>query len=137
MPKQARLSGIKAFKTYTMEEAAEVSDVSVRTIRTWAKEGLYVMSDARPALIRGDDLRDFIKSQRSKRSVKTQIDTFYCVCCRAERRAAEGMADCDLSGGRAKLTALCEACATVVSKPIREASIPQIARTLDLKIRQH
>ncbi|MBB95952.1 MAG: hypothetical protein CML68_15340 [Rhodobacteraceae bacterium] len=95
------------------------------------------MDGTRPALIRGDDLRDHIKSQRSKRAVKTRIDTFYCVCCRRERRAAEDMADCDVIGGRAKLTALCEACGTVVSKPVVEARIPEIARTLDLKITRH
>lgn len=137
MPKQARLSGIKSFRCYTFEEAAEVSGVSPRTIRNWAKEGLHVMDDARPALIRGDDLRNHIKSQRAKRSVKTKIDTFYCVCCRAERRAAESIADCDLIGGRVKLTALCMTCGTVLSKPITETAIPEIARTLNLKITRH
>ncbi|WP_424984621.1 helix-turn-helix domain-containing protein [Microbulbifer sp. S227A] len=137
MPKKARLNGIKAFRCYTFEEAAEASGVTPRTIRNWVVDGLPVMDGMRPALIRGDDLRDHIKSQRDKRSVKTRIDTFYCVCCRAERRAAEGMADCDIVSGRAKLTALCDACGTVVAKPVSEALIPQIARTLDLKITRH
>ena len=137
MPKQARLSGIKSFRCYTIEEAAEVSGVSARTIRNWAREGLRVMNGTRPALIRGDDLRDHIKSSRESRSVKTQIDTFYCLPCRKERRAAEGLADCDIKAGRAKLTALCETCATVVSKPVREGLIPEIALTLDLKITRH
>lgn len=137
MPKQARLSRIKRFRCYTIEEAAEVSRVSSRTIRNWAKAGLYVMDDARPALIRGDDLRNYIKSQRAKRSVKTKIDTFYCVCCRAERQAAGGIADCDLIGGRAKLTALCMACGTVLSKPIAVAAIPEVSQSLDLRIRRH
>lgn len=137
MPKQARLNGIKAFKTYTIEEAAAVTGVSPRTIRNWALDGLRVMDGARPALIRGDDLRDHIKSQRSKRAIKTRIDTFYCMCCRAERQAAEGLADCDIVAGRAKLTALCKACGTVVSKPIAVARIPEIAKALDLKITQH
>lgn len=134
MPKQARLTGIKRFQTYTVEEAAAVSGVSARTIRTWTKDGLCVMDAARPALIRGDALHDYIKSKRSARAVRTRIDTFYCVCCRAERAAAERMADCVVAGGRAKLTALCEVCATVVSKPVAETAISHIARTLDLKI---
>ena len=134
MPKQARLKGIKAFKTYTIEEAAEVSGVSPRTIRNWSSDGLRVMDGTRPALIRADDLRDHIKAKRAKRSIKTQLDTFYCVCCRHERRAAAGLADCDVIGGRAKLTALCEACGTVLSKPVAQSMIPEIARTLDLQI---
>lgn len=134
MPKQARLSGIKAFRCYTIEEAAEVSGVSARTIRNWASDGLRVMDSMRPALIRGDALREYIKSKRESRSVKTRIDTFYCVRCRKERSAAEGLADCEIKGGRAKLTALCEACEAVVSAPVAMARIPEIAWTLDLKI---
>ncbi|WP_146348530.1 helix-turn-helix domain-containing protein [Falsiphaeobacter marinintestinus] len=134
MPKQARLSGIKAFRCYTIEEAAEVSGVSPRTIRNWAAGGLRVMDGTRPSLIRGDDLRDFIKSARDSRKVKTRIDTFYCFRCRKERRAAEGLADCEVKANRATLTALCEVCETVVSKPVAVARIPEIARTLDVKI---
>ena len=137
MPKQARLSGIKAFRCYTIEEAAEVSGVSPRTIRNWASDGLRVMDGTRPALIRGDDLRDHIKSKRQSRATKTKIDTFYCFGCHKERGAAEGMADCEIKDGRARLMALCEACGTVMAKPVSEASIPQIARTLDLKITRH
>lgn len=134
MPKKARLSGIRVFRCYTIEEAAEVSGVSPRTIRNWAADGLRVMDGTRPSLIRGDDLRDFIKTARDSRKVKTQIDTFYCFRCRKERRAAESLADCEVKANRATLTALCEICETVVSKPVAVARIPEIARTLDLKI---
>lgn len=137
MPKQARLSGIKSFRCYTIEEAAEVSGVSPRTIRNWASDGLRVMDGTRPALIRGDDLMDHIKGKRESRAVKTRIDTFYCLPCRKERHPAGGMADCEITDGRAKLTAICEVCGTVVSKPVSEANVPATARILDLKITRH
>ena len=137
MPKQARLSGIKSFRCYTIEEAAEVSGVTPRTIRNWASDGLRVMDGARPALSRGDYLRDHIKSKRESRSVKTRIETFFCLPCRKERRAAEGLADCVIKDGRAKLIGLCEVCQTVVSKPVPMAKVPEIARELDLKITRH
>ncbi|QIE41624.1 helix-turn-helix domain-containing protein [Rhodobacteraceae bacterium SC52] len=137
MPKHARLSGIKAVRCYTIEEAAEVSGVSPRTIRNWAADGLRVMDGTRPALIRGDDLRNYIKAARDSRKVKTRIDTFYCLRCRKERRAAEGFADCVITVNRAMLTALCEVCETVLSKPVAKVRIPEIARTLDLKIKRH
>ncbi|MGI3165338.1 helix-turn-helix domain-containing protein [Pseudooceanicola sp. 200-1SW] len=137
MPKQARLSGIKSFRCYTFEEAAEVTGVSDRTIRNWASAGLRIMDDTRPKLIRGDDLRRYIKAQRRKRSVKTQIDTFYCFRCKAERHAAEGLADCDMTGERARLTALCGACGTIMSKPISASRVSELSRILDLKIMRH
>lgn len=136
MPKKARLSGIKSFRTYTIVEAAEVSGVSPRTIRNWAADGLRVMDAERPVLIRGDDLRDFIKAKRESRKTKTSPNTFYCVCCRKTRKAAGGFADCTIKDNRATLTALCETCSTIISKPIAEARIPEIARTLDLTIRR-
>ena len=137
MPKQARLNGIKAIHCYTFQEAADATSVSARTIRTWARMGLPVMAESRPALIRGDDLRDFIQGQRSERKVLVALDELYCLPCRAARRPAEGMADCEVNGARATLTGLCPRCATVMSKPIAKARIPEIARTLDLKITRH
>ena len=61
MPKQARLNRIKVYCCYTIEEAAEICGVTQRTIRNWMSLGLRAMADGRPALIRGDDLSDFIK----------------------------------------------------------------------------
>lgn len=136
MPKQARLSGIKGFRTYTIEEAADISGVSTRTIRNWSVNGLRVMATGRPVLIRGDDLREFIKTQRAARKVELAIDAFYCVRCRASRHAAGGFADCTVNGTRATLSALCEVCETVLSKPVAQAHIPMIAATLDLKIKR-
>ena len=134
MPKRARLNGIKALKCYTIEEAGEATGVTARTIQNWISDGLPVMDAARPKLIRGDDLRDHIKSQRSERKVKTPLYLFYCLPCRAPRGAAGGMADCVIDGRRVMLTALCETCETVVSKTISEANIPVIAQTVELKI---
>ena len=137
MPKQARLNGIKAFRTYTIQEAAEITGVSPRTIRNWIANGLLVMDGERPVLIRGDDLRQFIKNQRAERKCETAPDEFYCVSCRKPRKAAERFADCTIIGARVKLTAFCEVCETVISKPITEASIPEIRRTLALTIKRH
>ena len=134
MPKQARLNRIKSLHPYTIEEAAEVSGVSTRTIRNWAANGLRVMDAERPALIRGDDLRAYISGQRKSRKTKTTPDTIYCVCCRQTRKPAGGMADCIVTGSRATLTALCDVCETVISKPVSKGHIPEIARRLDLTI---
>ena len=134
MPKKARLTGIKAFRCYTIEEAAAVAGVSPRTIRNWSKGGLRLLDCARPILIRGDDLRGFIKDGRERRKVKIEPDAFYCCRCRGPRTAAGGFADCVVDGARVTLTALCATCETVMSKPVAKARIPDIARTLDLTI---
>lgn len=137
MPKKARLSGIKALRTYTIDETAAITDVSSRTVRNWIANGLYVMDDIRPVLIRGDDLRCFLKDQRSSRKVKTQIDEFYCCRCRAPRKAAGGFADCNIKAGRVMLKALCETCEAIMSKPVAEAFLEEVSHVVDLTVRRH
>ena len=137
MPKKARLRGIKAFRCYTIDEAAEISGVSPRTIHNWSKNGLRLMDSARPVLIRGDDLRAYIAAQRESRKVTTALDEFYCCRCSAARKAAGEFADCTIVGTRATLAAICAVCETVVSKPVAQSRIPEIARTLDLTITRH
>lgn len=134
MPKQARLTGIKAFRCYTFDEAAEITGVSTRTIRNWSRNGLPLLAAERPIFVRGDDLCAFIKAQRESRRVKTALHEFYCCRCRGPRQAAEGFADCLIDGKRITVTALCATCETVVSKSISEVRIPELAQTLDLTI---
>ena len=98
MPKNARLTGIKALRCYRVEEAAEVSGVSPRTIRNWITDGLPVLDGERPLLIRGDDLQDYIKGTRASRKVRTALDEFYCLACRKARKPAGGFADCTVKG---------------------------------------
>lgn len=136
MPKQARINSIKSCWCYTPKEAANCVGVSVRTTHNWIKEGLPVLASEHPVLIRGDDLRRFLQARRQDKKIKLGLCEFYCVSCRGNRKAALGLADLHITGNRAKMTALCTACETVVSKPVACATIPQIRRTLDLTIKR-
>lgn len=136
MPKQARINCIKSYWCYTPNEAADCVGVSERTIRNWIKEGLPVLADEYPVLIRGNDLRSFIQSRRQGGKTKLGPCDFYCVTCRASRCAALGIADLHLTDNRAKLTALCAECETVVCKPVACSAIPEIRQSLDLTIKR-
>tara|TARA_R110002110_G_scaffold14957_1_gene68398 strand:- start:13 stop:432 length:420 start_codon:yes stop_codon:yes gene_type:complete len=132
MPKQARINRIKAFRCYTIHEAAEVSGVSPRTISNWVKSGLRIMHDKRPALLRGDDLIKFIKDQRKQRKHPLMLDRFYCVRCRAPRKAAGDLAECQDTGKRLTLIAMCEVCETILRKPLARADLPKLRELLDV-----
>ena len=118
MPKSAKLSGIKSLRCYTIQEAAGVTGVSDRTIRAWITRGLTAMTDERPTLVRGDALVNFIQRQRRERKSRLSPNEFYCLKCRAARKPAGGLVDCETDGTRAKLIALCETCDTIMHKPI-------------------
>ena len=98
MPKQARLRGIMSIRCYTISEAAEVAGISTRTIRNWSKDGLRLTDCGGPALNRGDDLCEYIKTQRENRKVTTATDEFLCFRCRAARKPADRFAECTISG---------------------------------------
>lgn len=136
MPKQARLNGIKSLRCYTIEEAAEVTGVSPRTIRSWIKRGLQVLDGERPHLIRGDRLSAHIRAQRSSHRVRLRDDQFYCVRCRKPRTAAGKLAECTVTHDRAALIALCSACGTVLTKPVALARLPVLRSLFDLTIRR-
>jgi hypothetical protein len=136
MPKQARLTGIKSLKCYTITEAAHAAGVTPRTIRAWSRNGLRLMDSCRPVLIRGDDLLNHMKAQRQNRKAKTGPGEFYCLSCKAARKPAGNMADCTITGHRATLMALCNSCETAMFKPVSKARLPALARILDLTIKE-
>lgn len=135
MPKLAKLSGIKSLRCYTIPEAADVTGVSDRTIRAWIKQGLTAMTDERPTLVRGDALFSYIQHQRQGRKSRLSPDEFYCLKCRAARKPAGGLVDCERNGTRAKLSAICETCDTIMHKPIPPDSVPTLAKTFDVTLR--
>jgi len=135
MPKSAKLSGIKSLHCYTIPEAAGVTGVSDRTIRAWIKQGLTAMTDERPTLVRGDALIAFIQAQRQVRKSHLSPDEFYCLKCRAARKPAGGLVDCETDGTRAKLTALCETCDTIMHKPIAHERVVSLANVFDVTLR--
>ena len=136
MPKQARLTGIKSLRSYTIAEAAQAAGVTARTIRAWSRNGLRLMDSERPVLIRGDDLIDHIKAQRKNGKVNTGPGEFYCLACRAARKPAGNMTDCTVNSHRATLMALCNTCETAMFKPVSKARLPGLERIMDLTIKE-
>lgn len=132
MPKQARINRIKAFRCYTIDEAAEVSGVSPRTVSNWVASGLPIMRNERPALLRGDDLIKFIKGQRKERRHRLALDRLYCVRCRVPRKAAGDFVECQANGQRLTLIAMCDVCETILRKPISRTDLPKLRELLEV-----
>lgn len=130
--KKVLINGIKSYRCYTIPEAATLVRVSGRTIRQWIKNGLPAMTDERPTLVRGDDLIAFIKARRAARKTKVAADAFYCLKCRAARKPAAGLVECQCSETRAKLSAFCNICETMMYKPIALSRLPEMRHIFDL-----
>ena len=93
---------IKQHYSYTSEEAARVLGVSKGTVRRWMKDGLPCLTDQRPFLILGTDLRDFLKYRNRPRQT-CQLNE--CFCFRCQREAGVCCARGQRDGGRQTPTA--------------------------------
>ena len=91
-----------------------------------------MMCDQRPFLVRGDDLRNFIRNRRKARKTETALHQFYCLGCRDARDAADGFAECRINGNRITLKAFCVMCGHVVNKPIPKSRLLDLKGKLDL-----
>jgi excisionase family DNA binding protein len=115
---------VKVHRNYTVDEAARMLSVTKVTVRRWIEKGLPAITDRRPFLILGSDLRDYLQA-RAKPKHRLAPGECYCFGCRQPRPAAEGMADyIPLTPTGGNLNALCPVCGTLM---YRRISLRQLA----------
>lgn len=116
---------IKARKSYTPQEIAELFGISKRTCFRWLKKGLEPMElNTNPLLIMGYDLIDFLQTKQKQRKIKLQANEYYCLKCRMAVKAKIGTEKKVKAGhkiGRQnkeqyKKIALCEHCQTKINR---------------------
>ena len=127
---------IKQHYSYTTEEAARTLGVSKGTVRRWLKDGLPHISDQRPFLILGPDLRDFMIN-RGKQKRCCELHQCFCFRCKEPRAAASGMIDyiprTALSG---QISAICDDCGTIMHKAFSARKLHLLQRVADVSFPQ-
>lgn len=124
---------VKCHRSYTIDEAARVTEVCKATVRRWIKSGLPTVQTIRPYLILGDSLMEFMRKNRPHQ--KCQPAECFCFKCRAPRKPALGMADyIAITGIGGNLRAICEVCGTLMHKRITLAVLEQIRGELDVTV---
>jgi excisionase family DNA binding protein len=84
---------IKMHLNYTVDEAARTVGVGRPAVRRWIKAGIPVVDGRKPALIRGVDLLEFLKT-RAKPKRPCPPGQCYCVKCKTPC-ICTGMVLCD------------------------------------------
>ena len=127
---------IKLHYSYTVEEAARTLGVCKGTVRRWLQKGLPHLSDQRPFLILGADLRDFL-DQRKRPKQKCELHQCRCFSCQVPKVPAGGMIDYiprnSLSG---QIRAICADCGTMMFKNFSAAKLPQLKRLAEVSFPQ-
>jgi hypothetical protein len=125
----------KLHRSYTVEETSRLFAVHRNTVRAWLKAGLSTIDDAKPALIRGADLRRFLDARRQAARRPCPPGTLYCFSCRASRAPALGMADfIARDGGAGNLRAVCETCGTTMHRRARQDALSIILPGIAVRV---
>lgn len=137
MSKYPNAKKIKAARSYTIPEVAEVLGRSTRTVRNWAGMGLRVLTENRPYLIVGDDLKKFLADQSASKKVKLAPNELYCLSCKAPRQPLGMMADevCQ-TATVSRLVGLCEVCGGTCNRMISARALSEFARIFDIASKQ-
>ena len=127
---------IKIHRSYTVEEAAKVLGAHKNTVRLWIKQGLPVVDERRPTLLRGRDIRAFLENRKAKRKHRLAAGEFYCLKCRAPKSPAGRMADYTASSADlGNLTGLCPDCETIMNRRTSRAKCDRIKGKLYVMFR--
>lgn len=127
---------IKKHRTYTVDEAARALTIAKGTVRRWLKAGLPALTDQRPALIIGSDLIDFLAGRKPEPQT-CDLHQGYCLSCRAPRNPAFGEVEIrPKTPATVMMRALCEACATVMHKPVSHTRVPELRRRVTVSVVQ-
>jgi hypothetical protein len=118
--KTIAINRIRAKRSYSVKEAADVLRAHPRTIQAWIKSGLRILDGSRPFLIMGGDLKSFLAKRIQNRKQALGPDEFYCFRCKT-RVTASGVSTIP---GRAiglgkislRLKGSCVACGCPVNK---------------------
>lgn len=128
---------VKLHRIYSASELATCCGVHKNTVRHWQAKGLEPVSIGRPTLFDGATVRAFLAKRTASRKQPCPPGTIYCFKCRQPRAPAMGMVEVTRKNATTgNLSAICEACGTMMHRNARLTSISAIMPNLDVQIRQ-
>lgn len=134
--RRASPRGINRHRNYTVDEVARKLKVADGTVRRWLKAGLRAVTDRKPLLILGDDLKDFLDGRKAVKQ-RCKLQECFCFTCRAPREPAGKMAEFrPLSATSGNLGALCCSCLGAMHKRVSMTRLGELQAMLDLTIMQ-
>lgn len=116
---------LKIHFSYSVGEAAKLLGVHKNTVKHWIKfGGLASLTDSRPHLILGRELKRFLETRRQTARKPCAAGELFCLKCRTPRRPAGDLLDYEaLSLTTGNLKGICAVCDTFIYRRIARAQI--------------
>ena len=106
---------ISGSMSYTIKELARDAGINEKTCLRWIEQGLPTVPGGKnPILMRGFEIKDFLRKKDSKKKIKLKRNEFYCLRCKAARSAKRGTTK-KLNGRK---TGECRVCSGKMSRTI-------------------
>jgi hypothetical protein len=117
MGRRKQVRGISKDRVYTVKTAARLVGVSEHTFRKWAKDGLRLIKDKRPHLVRGADIIDYLARRKAQSRWKMAPDQFHCMRCKGPSDPQEGSVQYyPQTASTGRLSALCKVCSAKMGR---------------------
>jgi hypothetical protein len=108
---------VKIHRNYSLHEIARLFKTSLATVRRWLKAGLKTIDLTRPFLVRGMELKRFVRRWRSRNRRRCGPGQLYCLKCRAPRWPSHGevelIKDTENCG---RIRGVCSACGASICR---------------------
>ncbi len=126
---------LRAIRSYTMRELADVLTVHVRTVQGWHKQGMAAIDEAdRPLLFLGAVVKDFLRLRRREAQCKLETNQCYCLRCRTGVEPGSSTVSVEVTNRRVGteskqviVRGICPSCKATV---VRFATTKSIQRTV-------
>jgi hypothetical protein len=127
---------IRGHLTYTVAEAARITEAHKNTIRHWIADGLAALDNRKPTLIKGATLKAFIDARNAHRRQPCGPGRMYCLKCRAPKSPAFGEVEYEPDSEKfGRLIGLCPDCSTLIQRWTSAGKINEAAGNLTVRLR--
>ena len=122
MGKRFNKRALSKDRVYRIKSAARAIGASEATMRNWDRDGLRIIKDKRPFLVRGADLIEFLIMREAANKKPLGDGQFYCMTCQRRRDPANGsVIYCPATASNGRLSAVCGTCGGKVGRFAKDA----------------
>lgn len=126
---------MKIHRSYTIGEAADLLGVHRNTVREWIRCGLPALTEQRPILIIGSQLRAYLSKRRKANKQPCGPGELYCLRCRVPRRPAGDMVDFQpMTPSNGNLVGICPTCDSLMYRRATTSKLVAVAGDLEVQI---